>query len=62
MKYTERIQHLTEAHNMLNREIDSYERNGNFDETELATMKKQRLRMKDEIEKLKTFTNSLDAI
>jgi hypothetical protein len=51
--YKARIEHLTEAHRVLNKQIDDMERNHPHVEIDkLAEMKKRKLLLKDEISKL----------
>ena len=50
--YENRIAHLEEAHRVLDKRIDEMERNGNFVDTNLSELKKQRLQLKDEIARL----------
>jgi hypothetical protein len=51
--YKARIEHLTEAHRVLNKQIDDMERNHpHVDVAHLAEMKKKKLLLKDEIAKL----------
>ena len=52
--YENRIKHLEEAHSSLNKQIDSLEKTGIFDDFELEKLKKQRLLLKDKIAILKT--------
>ena len=47
--YENRIKHLEEAHGVLNKRIDTLEKNGLFEDLKLEELKKQRLRLKDEI-------------
>ncbi len=51
--YENRIKHLEEAHRALNKQIDNLEKNGLFEDLNLEDLKKQRLRLKDEIAILK---------
>ena len=51
--YENRIKHLEEAHRALNKQIDTLEKNGLFEDLKLEELKKQRLRLKDEIAILK---------
>ena len=44
-----RIKHLEEQHHALNKRIDGLESTGVFDDAELASLKKQRLRLKTEL-------------
>jgi uncharacterized protein YdcH (DUF465 family) len=65
--YEARIKHLEEAHRALDKQIDTLEKNGLFEDLKLEKLKKQRLLLKDEIvilkrkqedEKIHTNTNS----
>lgn len=47
--YENRIKHLEEAHRVLNKQIDTLEKNGLFEDLKLEELKKQRLFLKDEI-------------
>ena len=51
--YENRIKHLEDAHRALNKQIDTLEKNGLFEDLKLDELKKQRLRLKDEIAILK---------
>jgi uncharacterized protein YdcH (DUF465 family) len=51
--YEHRIKHLEEAHRALDKQIDDLEKNGLFEDLKLEDLKKQRLRLKDEIVILK---------
>ena len=51
--YELRIKHLEEAHRALDKQVDTLERNGLFEDLKLDTLKKQRLHLKDEIATLK---------
>lgn len=51
--YENRIKHLEEAHRALNKQIDTLEKTGLFEDLKLEELKKQRLRLKDEIVILK---------
>jgi uncharacterized protein YdcH (DUF465 family) len=51
--YENRIKHLEEAHRALDKQIDSLEKNGLFEDLRLEELKKQRLRLKDDIVILK---------
>ena len=51
--YENRIKHLEEAHRVLNKQIDTLEKNGVFDDVQMEVLKKQRLTLKDEIAILK---------
>jgi uncharacterized protein YdcH (DUF465 family) len=49
MSTENRIRHLEEEHHKLDKKIDGLESTGVFDDAELATLKKQRLRIKTEL-------------
>ena len=49
MSYELRIKHLEEQHHALNKHIDGLENTGVFDDTELNSLKKERLRLKTKI-------------
>ncbi len=51
--YESRIKHLEEAHRVLDKQIDTLEKNGLFEDLKLEDLKKQRLHLKDEIVILK---------
>jgi hypothetical protein len=51
--YENRIKHLEEAHRMLDKQIDDLEKTGLFEDLKLEELKKQRLRLKDNIVILK---------
>lgn len=51
--YENRIKHLEEGHRALNKQIDTLEKNGLFEDLRLEVLKKQRLHLKDEISILK---------
>jgi uncharacterized protein YdcH (DUF465 family) len=51
--YEMRIKHLEEAHRALDKQVDTLERNGLFEDLKLEELKKQRLHLKDEIAILK---------
>lgn len=51
--YENRIKHLEEAHRVLNKQIDTLEKTGVFDDVRMEVLKKQRLTLKDEIAILK---------
>jgi uncharacterized protein YdcH (DUF465 family) len=51
--YENRIKHLEEAHRALNKQIDTLEKNGLFEDLKLEDLKKHRLHLKDEIATLK---------
>ncbi len=65
--YEARIKHLEEAHRALDKQVDTLEKNGLFEDLKLEKLKKQRLLLKDEIvilkrkqenEKVHTNTNT----
>ena len=49
MSYQNRIKHLEEEHHRLDKMIDGLESTGVFDDAELTSLKKQRLRLKTEL-------------
>ena len=51
--YELRIKHLEEAHRALDKQVDTLERTGLFEDLKLENLKKQRLLLKDEIVILK---------
>ncbi len=51
--YEMRIKHLEEAHRALDKQVDTLEKNGLFEDLSLEKLKKQRLLLKDEIVILK---------
>lgn len=51
--YENRIKHLEEMHQSLDKQIDGMEKTGRFDDATLAQLKKQRLNLKDQISDLK---------
>jgi len=51
--YEQRIKHLEEAHRSLDKQIDTLEKTGIFEDLALEEMKKQRLHLKDNIAILK---------
>ena len=51
--YELRIKHLEEAHRALDKQVDTLERTGLFEDLKLENLKKQRLHLKDEIVILK---------
>ena len=50
--YTQRLKWLKETHQYLNKKIDTMEKTGKFADEQISEMKRDRLRMKDEIERL----------
>jgi hypothetical protein len=53
MTWKNRIQHLEQAHQALDKRIDGLESTGVFDDVELTDLKKQRLQLKRQIVILK---------
>jgi hypothetical protein len=53
MIWANRIRHLEQAHQALDKRIDGLESTGVFDDTELNDLKKQRLQLKRQIVTLK---------
>ena len=51
--YEMRIKHLEEAHRALNKQVDTLEKNGLFEDLKLEDLKKRGLLLKDEIAILK---------
>ena len=51
--YQNRIKHLEEAHRALDKQIDSMEKTGIYDDLKIEELNKQRLRLKDDIVILK---------
>ena len=51
--YEQRIKHLEEAHRALDKQVNTLERTGLFEDLKLEELKKQRLLLKDEIAILK---------
>jgi uncharacterized protein YdcH (DUF465 family) len=51
--YENRIKHLEEAHRALDKQIDTLEKTGMFEDLKLEDLKKQRLHLKDDIAILK---------
>ena len=51
--YQNKIKHLEEAHRVLDNQIDSMEKTGIYDDLKIEELKKQRLRLKDDIVILK---------
>ena len=51
--YLNKIKHLEETHRVLDKQIDSMERTGIYDDLKIDELKKQRLRLKDDIVILK---------
>ena len=51
--YEQRIKHLEEAHHALDKQVDTLERTGLFEDLKLEQLKKERLLLKDKIAILK---------
>jgi hypothetical protein len=51
--YEQRIAHLEELHRVLNKKVDTLEKNGLYEDLKLEDLKKQRLHLKDQIAILK---------
>lgn len=49
-----KIKHLKEMHMILDKKIDGLEKNGNISDAALTQLKKQRLRLKDQIAQLES--------
>jgi uncharacterized protein YdcH (DUF465 family) len=47
--YELRIKHLEEAHRALDKQVDTLEKNGLFEDLKLEELKKQRLLLKDKL-------------
>jgi uncharacterized protein YdcH (DUF465 family) len=60
--YENRIKHLEEGHRALNKQIDTLEKNGLFEDLKLEELKKQRLLLKDEIAILRRKQNKYEEI
>jgi len=52
-KIEHHIKHLEDLHWKINKDIDLLERHGKFTDFEIEVKKKERLKLKDEIEQLK---------
>jgi uncharacterized protein YdcH (DUF465 family) len=52
-KLQHRLEHLENDHAALNKKIDGMEKTGVFEDVTLEVLKKQRLHLKDEINKIK---------
>jgi hypothetical protein len=58
MTHTEnRLRHLEQMHQELDKRIDGLESTGIFEDTTLEVLKKQRLHLKDEIAKIQQTKN-----
>jgi uncharacterized protein YdcH (DUF465 family) len=51
--YENRIKHIEESHRVLDKKIDTLEKNGLFDDIKMQELKKQRLLLRDELAILK---------
>jgi uncharacterized protein YdcH (DUF465 family) len=51
--YEQRIKHLEEAHRALDKQVDTLERTGLFEDLTLEKLKKERLLLKDKLAILK---------
>ena len=51
--YEQRIKHLEEAHRALDKQVDTLEKNGLFEDLKLEELKKERLLLKDKLAILK---------
>ena len=51
--YEQRIKHLEEAHRALDKQVDTLERTGLFEDLKLEQLKKERLLLRDKIAILK---------
>ena len=51
--YEQRIKHLEEAHRALDKQVDTLEKTGLFEDLKLEELKKQRLLLKDKLVILK---------
>ena len=51
--YENRIKHLEEAHRALDKQVDTLEKTGLYEDLKLEELKKQRLQLKDKIAILK---------
>lgn len=58
--YIARLKHLEEAHRALNKQIDTLEQTGIFEDLRLEELKKKRLLLKDKIAILKQKQDSTD--
>ena len=50
--YTQRLKWLKETHQYLNKKIDTMTKTGKFTDEQISEMKRDRLKMKEEIERL----------
>lgn len=51
--YLQRIRDLEQAHAALDKQIDTMERTGVYEDTRMQTLKKQRLSIKDQLQQLR---------
>ncbi len=51
--YENRIRHLEQMHEALDKQIDGLEKTGRFDDTHLNNLKKQRLQLRDQLADLR---------
>lgn len=58
--YVARLKHLEEAHKALNKQIDTLEQTGIFEDLRLEELKKKRLLLKDKIAILRHKQDSID--
>lgn len=58
--YISRLKHLEEAHRVLNKQIDTLEQTGIFEDLKLEELKKKRLLLKDKIAILRHKQDSID--
>lgn len=56
-KLKHHVSHLEERHADLDKRIDQMELTGNYNDAQLSPMKKERLRIKDEIKHMKDIIN-----
>ena len=58
--YEGRIRHLEQMHAALDKQIDGIEKTGVFDDTQLHTLKKQRLQIRDQLADLRARQQAND--
>lgn len=58
--YEGRIRHLEQMHAALDKQIDGVEKTGVFDDTQLHTLKKQRLQIRDQLADLRARQQAHD--
>jgi hypothetical protein len=51
--YENRIRHLEQMHEALDKQIDGMEKTGKFDDVHLNNLKKQRLQLRDQLAELR---------